>query len=215
MKSIQRILGAAVAAALSITSLARAEEAKPAAYPLDKCVFSGKELGSMGDPVTIVHEGREIKVCCANCETAFKADPAAGIKKVDDAIIAAQKADYPLTTCVISGKELGSMGDPIDIVVANTLVRVCCKGCTKGVTGNPAKAIEKINAAIIEKQGKDYPLTDCPVSGHKLGEMGDIINVVHKGTLIKLCCDGCNKGVAKDGDAIVAKIKEARAKAAK
>lgn len=215
MKSIQRILGVAVAAALSITSVARAEDAKPAAYPLDKCVFSGKELGSMGDPVTIVHEGREIKVCCANCETAFKADTAAGIKKVDDAIIAAQKADYPLTTCVISGKELGSMGEPIDIVVDNTLVRLCCKGCVKPATTNAAKTIEKINAAIIEKQGQDYPLTDCPVSKHALGEMGDVINVVHKGTLIKLCCEGCVKGVAKDGDAIVAKIKEARAKAAK
>jgi len=45
--------------------------------------------------------------------------------------------------------------------------------------------------------------------------MGEVINVVRKGTLIKLYCEGCVKGVAKDGDAIVATIKEARAKAAK
>ena len=32
-------------------------------------------LGSMGEPVTLVYEGREVKFCCAGCIGKFKADP--------------------------------------------------------------------------------------------------------------------------------------------
>ena len=34
-----------------------ADAATEAAYPLDVCVVSGEELGSMGDPISFVHEG--------------------------------------------------------------------------------------------------------------------------------------------------------------
>ena len=30
-------------------------------YPLDVCIVSGEKLGSMGEPVAIVHEGQEIR----------------------------------------------------------------------------------------------------------------------------------------------------------
>lgn len=36
-------------------------------YPLDTCLVTGSTLGSMGDPVSVVYEGQEIKVCCAPC----------------------------------------------------------------------------------------------------------------------------------------------------
>ena len=44
-------------------------------YPLDTCIVSDNELGSMGDPVPFVHEGQEYKVCCKPCIKKFKADP--------------------------------------------------------------------------------------------------------------------------------------------
>lgn len=44
-------------------------------YPKDVCVVTGNELGSMGDPVTLVHEGQEMKFCCKPCVRKFKADP--------------------------------------------------------------------------------------------------------------------------------------------
>lgn len=40
------------------------------------CPVSGEELGSMGDPVVVSHEGKEIKLCCASCVDEFNADPA-------------------------------------------------------------------------------------------------------------------------------------------
>ena len=51
-------------------------------YPLSVCLASGEELGSMGDPITIVHEGQEIKFCCDSCLPKFKKDPAKYLAKL-------------------------------------------------------------------------------------------------------------------------------------
>ena len=48
-------------------------KAKP--YPLDYCLVTDNALGSMGDPVVIVHEGQEVKFCCKPCIRKFNADP--------------------------------------------------------------------------------------------------------------------------------------------
>lgn len=47
--------------------------AKP--YPLDVCLVSGEKLGSMGEPVVMMHEGQEIKFCCDSCVPKFQKDP--------------------------------------------------------------------------------------------------------------------------------------------
>lgn len=57
------------------TSTPAAAETSAKPYPLDICLVSGEELGSMGDPVVIVHEGQTIKFCCDKCVPKFKADP--------------------------------------------------------------------------------------------------------------------------------------------
>ena len=44
-------------------------------YPLKNCVVSGEELGSMGEPVSIKHDGREVKFCCKGSVDEFKAEP--------------------------------------------------------------------------------------------------------------------------------------------
>lgn len=51
-------------------------------YPLEVCIVSGEELGSMGEPVVIVHEGREIKFCCDSCLPEFQKDPAKFLAKL-------------------------------------------------------------------------------------------------------------------------------------
>lgn len=40
------------------------------------CVVSEEELGSMGKPVIVKHEGREIPLCCKSCIKKFEASPA-------------------------------------------------------------------------------------------------------------------------------------------
>lgn len=45
------------------------------AYTKDTCLVTGNKLGSMGNPVSIVHEGQEVKLCCRPCVAKFKDDP--------------------------------------------------------------------------------------------------------------------------------------------
>ncbi|HPF15424.1 MAG: hypothetical protein H6830_05625 [Planctomycetes bacterium] len=47
-----------------------------APYPLNTCLVTGNELGSMGDAYVIIYEGQEVKLCCQSCEDEFRADPA-------------------------------------------------------------------------------------------------------------------------------------------
>src|SRR4051812_12470850 len=54
-------------------------------YPLDVCLVSDEPLGAHGPPHAFVHEGREIKLCCAGCLSAFHQDPAKFLEKLDRA----------------------------------------------------------------------------------------------------------------------------------
>ncbi len=58
------------------TTESTSNPATEAAYPIDTCVVSGKELGSMGDPVLVEHEGTTVQLCCKHCTPKFEADPA-------------------------------------------------------------------------------------------------------------------------------------------
>jgi hypothetical protein len=102
-------------------------------YPLDTCPVSGKELGSMGDPIVMMHEGREVRLCCKGCIKTFETDAARYFKEIDQKIIEQQLPYYPVTTCVVSGEPLGSMGEPVNYVHNNRLMRLCCKGCLRAL----------------------------------------------------------------------------------
>ena len=52
------------------------------AYPLTTCVVSGKTLGSMGSPITILYKGIEVHFCCDGCVKKFHADPATYLSKL-------------------------------------------------------------------------------------------------------------------------------------
>lgn len=43
-------------------------------YPLNTCLVTGSELGSMGTPVTKVYGNQEIKFCCKACVSKFEAN---------------------------------------------------------------------------------------------------------------------------------------------
>ena len=52
------------------------------AYPLDTCIVTDNALGSMGDPITKVYDGQEVKFCCAPCVAEFEANPAEFMAKL-------------------------------------------------------------------------------------------------------------------------------------
>lgn len=141
--------GIATSATRSHAEPAASQPAAATAFPLTECVISGDKLGEHGPVVTATIEGRTVQFCCGGCVEEFKADVAAGNKKLDDAIIAKQKPTYVLKTCPVTDEPLGSMGDPVMYVDhgSNRLIQLCCKGCLKTVKKDPAAALAKIDAA--------------------------------------------------------------------
>jgi hypothetical protein len=162
-------------------------------YTLGTCAVSGKDAWAKGDPLVIIHEGREVKTCCKNCKSKFEADPAKFLPGIDAKIIAQQDKHYPLTTCVVGGGALDSKGEPVVLVVNNRLVKLCCNGCKKKVKANPAGFIAKLDEAAIAKQNDSYNLKKCPIGGEDLGDKAK--NIVLGNRLVKLCCAGCKKKV--------------------
>jgi hypothetical protein len=60
---------------------------------------------------------------------------------------AAAASAYPLTTCVISGDNLGEMGEPVVYMHEGTEVRFCCGKCIAEFKKDPKKYIAMIEAA--------------------------------------------------------------------
>jgi len=124
-------------------------------YPLDTCVVSGESLAENGEDISInmIYKNRLLRLCCKECVAKVKADPDTYLKKLDAAVIAAQRASYPLKTCVVSGEKIEGMGEPVEVVVANRLVRLCCKSCKKDLLNNPASYLQKLDGAWSKSPG--------------------------------------------------------------
>jgi YHS domain-containing protein len=122
-------------------------------YPLDICMVSGDKLGGdMGKPVELIYKNRLVRFCCTGCVTDFNKDPNKFISKLNEAVIAKQEPSYPLTSCVVSGQKLGDeMGKPVDLVIGNRLVRLCCTGCINDFNKNPTKFLKMIDDAAQKK----------------------------------------------------------------
>jgi len=127
-------------------------------YPITTCIISGEPLVVDGESIArnMVYNNRLVRFCCKSCESEFKADPAASIEKLDERAADAQREHYPLSTCVVAGGDLGSMGEPFEMIVAGRLLRLCCGGCEGKVNADPAKYIAMIDLAWQE-QGEFLP----------------------------------------------------------
>ncbi|CAN5853532.1 hypothetical protein BH11PLA1_BH11PLA1_12450 [soil metagenome] len=178
-------------------------------YPLDTCPMTGKKLGAMGDSITKVYDGREVRFCCPACPPKFEKDPAANLAKVDEKIIKDQAPLYPLKTSVVTGKDLPAK--PYEFVYGNRLIRLGTESEKAGFTKDAAKHLAALDKAAVEQQGKDYTLKTCPVSKDELGgDMGKPVDVVVAGRLVRLCCDDCKKAVEKDPAKFIAMVDAAR-----
>lgn len=59
----------------------------------------------------------------------------------------ATAAEYPLTTCVVSGEKLGSMGEPVVVEHNGTKVKLCCDQCIDKFNSDPAKYAKMVTDA--------------------------------------------------------------------
>ncbi len=179
-------------------------------YVLATCPVSGLALDEIDSPIVMMHEGREVRFCSTACIGKFEADPAGYFARIDEKIIEQQIATYPMTTCPVSNESLGSMGEPVDYVYNNRLVRFCCNGCVRGFKKNPGPVLAALDEAIMAEQLADYPLDTCPVSGEKLDSMGGAIDYIVANQLVRFCCTGCVSAFYKEPAPYLKKINAAR-----
>ncbi len=90
-----------------------------------------------GEAKNVIWQNRLVRLCCSKCLRRFNAEPDKYLAALDAMIIAQGSKNYPMTTCPVSGEPLGDK--PVDVVAANRLVKVCCKGCVRGVEKDPMK----------------------------------------------------------------------------
>lgn len=168
-------------------------QAKPIGgiYPLSVDPL-GDSLVEVEKPFIILHNGRELRFATeANIE-AFQAEPDKYLVQIDQLLILQQSPLYPMDTCIVSDQALGAMGEPMDYLYGNRLIRFCCKMCTGQFHKDPDKYLAKIDAAVIEAQIADYPTATCVVSGDTFGgDMGEPIDYVLGNRLVRLCCKMC------------------------
>ena len=86
MKTKQALLIATLALGTLLSYAAdKKDTGVPASYPLKKCVISDEELGGMGKPFKVTHDGTDVYLCCKSCLKDFNKDPAKYVKRVKDA----------------------------------------------------------------------------------------------------------------------------------
>ena len=167
-------------------------------YPLSTCPVLGEKLDSMGDTVVAEYDGREVRFCCGACVATFEEDKERYWAEIDEAIIEQQMPYYPLDVCLNSGQPLDAMGEPVDFVYRNRLVRFCCTGCQSAFEEDPADMLAKLDEAVVEAQKPAYESETCPVMDVELGAMGGAVDYVVANRLVRLCCAGCTNSVHRN-----------------
>lgn len=68
-----RTLSLALFAVLAVSCKSTTTSDMVVPYPLDTCIVTQNDLGSMGDPIVKVYNGQEVKFCCGPCVAEFEA----------------------------------------------------------------------------------------------------------------------------------------------
>lgn len=77
---------------------------------------------------------------------------------------------YPLTTCLVSGEELGGMGEPVRLVYEGQEMKFCCQDCVKDFQTDPDKFLAKLAGQTADASAPPpmkMPADDADHSGHQ------------------------------------------------
>ena len=74
-------------------------------------------------------------------------------EEADPAVVEALRAAYPMTTCPVSGRELGSAGEPYEVIVDGRLVRFCTAHCLMRFELEPDVYLARIDSAAAARGG--------------------------------------------------------------
>jgi YHS domain-containing protein len=167
----------------------------------------GDQLADVEKPIILVHNNRELRFVTEANAQAFQDEPEKYLSQLDQSLIEQQRPLYPMDKCIVSDQALGTMGEPVDYLYGNRLVRFCCKMCKGRFERDPDKYLSEIDAAVIEAQKADYPSAACVVSDDQLGgDMGEPVDYVVGTRLVRLCCKMCIEDFEANPAKYVAKL---------
>ncbi len=154
---------------------------------------------------TVVN-GQQVFVCCPPCIPKIQADAAGSLKKVNSyytAFIAKERQTasdkihvLAQGICPVTGKELGSMGEPVKVKVGEEVAFLCCKGCVgQKIKAEHWKTIQT-NLATAQKI---CPVMEQPVDA-------TMKSTVVNGRKIFVCCPPCIPKIEAAPATYVAKL---------
>lgn len=124
-------------------------------YPLKTSVVSGRPLGRYS--IDFIWGNRLFRVMDVSERRTVVEEPARCMETLDRAVVEAQLTSYGmLEKCPVQGDILPS-DSPIDIVVANRMVRVCCARCVRVVKARPSQYLAMVEYAGREKRERSTP----------------------------------------------------------
>ncbi len=155
------------------------------------CPVMGEPLGSMGQPVKVQMGDQFAYLCCKGC--VGKQACAEHWETIQTRMAKAQG------TCPIMGKPVTA--EMKSTVVEGQQIFVCCPPCIVKIQADPAAALAKVRASYTafvsaenSAHSEHYRMMAqaiCPVSGEKLGSMGDPVKTQMGEQDVYLCCKGC------------------------
>lgn len=114
-------------------------------YPLRVSIISGEPLAEQ--PIDVIWGNRLFRVNTERERDELLRDPETSLRALDRAVIDAQRPTYGLPDkCPVQGDILES-DTPIDIVVANRMIRVCCSDCVRTVRARPSQYLALVDYA--------------------------------------------------------------------
>lgn len=148
------------------------------------CPVSGEKLGSMGDPIKVQVGEENVFLCCKGC--LGKQVDEEHWKTIHANMAKAQKI------CPVMKKSLPE--DAESILVNGHPIFICCPPCADKINADPdtyTKQVDALYTASIRDELRIAVQEICPVSGQKLGSMGDPLKVKVGEETVFLCCKGC------------------------
>lgn len=114
--------------------------------------------------------------------------------------------------CPVTDAELGTMGPPIAVEVKGRKIWTCCDACPPKINAHPTTFLAKL-APLATPAETDHPRAlkpseqkNCPVTGAKLGSMGDPVLVALEGREVWTCCKACPPKMKADPGKYLARL---------
>jgi len=141
-------------------------------------------------------------LCCQDCASTVKEDPAKYIAQLEKQGVTLAEATIEQTVCPVDG---GKIDKNAYVDVDGKRVYLCCQDCASTVKEDPAKYIAQLQKQGFTLAEATIAQTVCPVMGGKINKN---LFVDAMGKRIYVCCAGCTDKIKADPTKYINMIEE-------